>query len=101
MGQRSSILCGGRLSHLLKNGEASVLKISWCLTKLCWANGFGDLGCRYKLFLGEVIVNKYQVMEGRWSTRNVIMPFGCRLWRNIMKEWNVLMQKSHTKYMNQ
>lgn len=34
-----------------------------------------------------VVADKYGIMKGGWRTRNITTPFGCGLWRNIMKGW--------------
>lgn len=33
----------------------------------------------------EMIVEKYEVLEGAWRTKNISMPYRCWLWRNILK----------------
>lgn len=40
---------------------------------------------------GEVIEEKYSVLEVGWRFKNTKLPYGCRLCRNILKEWKSLM----------
>lgn len=45
------------------------------------ANGYGGSGWGD----GEVIGDKYGIKDGDWKTRDIVLPFGSDLWRNIMK----------------
>lgn len=33
-------------------------------------------------FGGRVVVDKYGIMDGGWTTRNIVTTFGCGLWRD-------------------
>lgn len=45
-------------------------------------------GVEVNAFWRGVIVDKYGAMGGEWRTRDVTMPFGCGLWRNILNGWD-------------
>lgn len=40
----------------------------------------------------EVIGDKYGIKVGGWRTRDIVLPFGCGLWRNIMKRWDYFVE---------
>lgn len=42
---------------------------------------------------GEMIMEKYGVLKGGWRKKDVNVPYGCRMWRNILKGWEEFSSK--------
>lgn len=76
IGQRSSIFCGGRFITSPKKWGDLDIKVLLVFNKALLSKWLWRSGVKVQAFWGEVIVDKYGVMEGRGRTRDVIMPFG-------------------------
>ena len=54
--------------------------------KLCWENGYGDLGQR-DAFWRRVIGVKYGSQGGGWISKSDPSPYGVSVWKSIRSGW--------------